>query len=171
MEFSQNVLTAAKQAIKKFPNDVSKAVDEAEKTIRELPEFKSLVDTLVRSAIQDLVYDARHRHSVSVKRGAGCYGTPPKTLTGASPGVRRVSESVYSFHIAGTTLGRLKGGQLLSIAENERAIATGHSFNARLCLKLKSLVKDDQTVREAVSEQRLRSIFREVQKEVKTTAA
>lgn len=166
VNYPKNVLKAAKKAAEKYPSDIDKAVATAEKEIRRLDEFEELVGLLVTSAVEDLVYDARHatnrriRHSV---KGRGV--AKPKVIVGRSRGVQKVCDNIYQYNIAGTTLGLLRGNQLVKTADSERAIANGHSVNVVLCLKLSKIVKGRKVVQTTVSQKRLHAIFRQSQKE------
>lgn len=171
MKYPKKVIDVANKMAEKYPSDISKATEEAEKKIRKLPEFNELVDILIRNAVQDLVYDARHRSNVQVRRENGKYGTGAKVVSGRSTSVNRAAKSVYNFHIAGTVLGAIRGDQLISIAVSEEETAEGYLFNARLCRRLSGIVPKDKTVKDAVTERRLRSIFNEVKREVNRGAA
>ena len=171
MEFPESVLRAVERAADNHPADIQKAIDAAEKAIRRLPEFETLVADLVRSAVQEMVYDARHSSNVTMRRLAGEYGGPAKTVSGDSAAVTRAAESLYCYRIAGTVLGSVLGEQLGDIAASELAKADGHAFNGRLCLRLKAMVPKEKQVRECVSEKRLMTVFKEVQDGNKSDAA
>lgn len=165
MEIPENVLRIVEEMAAKYPADIPKAIERAEKDIRSLPEFDELVSMLVRNTVQELVYDARHRANTRMRREAGDYGGQAKVVSGNSACLGRVCVSVYSYHIAGTKLGLVKGADLEAIAESERAIASGHLFNVRLCSKLKGLVPADKCVQEVVSEKKLRALFKSCSRE------
>lgn len=165
MNFPESVLNVAKLAAQKHADDVSAAVDEAERQIRRLPEFGDLVAALVRQAVQTLVYNERHRSNVRMRAEAGEYGRPAKVNVGASAAVNAVIESLYLYRIAGTTLGLVRGADLAGIAASENAQANGHIFNARLCSELSALVPAEKAVQDAVSERKLRSIFDKIRRQ------
>ena len=77
---------------------------------------------------------------------------------------------VYNYRIGGTLLGLVFGKDLLGIAEHERAIAEGHTFNARLAEALNPIVPANKRVKDAVAEKRLQMIFRQI-RETHTPAA
>jgi len=164
MEFSDEIQTIVKASAAKHGDKISKAVNDAERRIRKLPDFKSMINGLVRSAIQELVYDARHKMNTKIRQAMGSYGQPAKTITGASIAVGKASASLYSYHIAGTLLGSVQGSDLAGIAENEAAKADGHGFNAKLAARLAKIVPDEKLVRNVVSETRLKTIFMELKK-------
>lgn len=170
MEFPQNVLRVVEKAVEKHPTDIEAAVTQAERAVRKLDEFSELVDTLVRHAIQELVYDCRHHMNVATKNQNGEYDNPAKVTSAASSAVQRAADSVYLFKIAGTILGDLTGKELPVVAANETAVASGHAFNAWICNKLSPLVPEDKRVRDAVSEKKLRSIFQQAQEETQGEA-
>jgi hypothetical protein len=161
----ESVIAAAALAAQEHPDDVARATAEAERAVRELPEFPDLMAGLVTGAVRELVYDARHASNVRTRRQAGRYGTPAKVSPGGSPAVERVYESVYDYFIAGTTLGALRGEELQAVAEKEQGLAEGHLFNAGLCARLSKMVPPGQRVRDAVPERQLRGLFKKVQEE------
>lgn len=158
-EYPENVLRAAEKSVLKHPNDLDKAIEQCEKSVRRLKTFDSLVDFLIHKALQDLVYEKRHTMNVSMKRAASEYGGLGKVISGHSEGLARAARSVYLYHIGGSTLGALTGDQLEQIATDEQMIADGHLFNANLCLKLQPLVKKGKTVKDCVNEKKLNAIF------------
>jgi hypothetical protein len=170
VQFPESVLEVVAEAARKYASDIPKAVEEAEFMVRKLPEFSGLVRLLVRGAVQDLVYEARHQDNVRMRRAAGDYGGPAK-VDAAAPGVVGAHESLYLYRIAGTTLGLIKGADLKGIAESERRVAEGHAFNAALCEALAALVPEDKRVEEAVLEKRLRGIFRRLRRQKPGEAA
>jgi hypothetical protein len=158
VDYPAEVLTIVKMAVQKH-SDPAEAVAQAERQIRALPTFASLFDTLVRSAVTELVYDHRHLANVAMRRQAGQYGKPGKVVVGASESVNKVYESYYRYRIGATMLGNLTGAELLVVAQTERALAGGHLFNARLCEELGVLVPEEKAVQDVVSEKRLRALF------------
>jgi len=167
MTYPETFMAAAREAAAKHGGDIDQATAVAEAAIRSLPDFADWVNAFVTSAIRELVYDARHQMNVAMKRDTGYYGGPAKVKVGDSADIQKVYQSFYEYHIAGMQLGMLKGADLEGIAESEAARAEGHAFNARLCKKLREVVPDDKTVREAVPERKLREIFKKVQRENK----
>jgi hypothetical protein len=158
-EIPRPVLDIIDRAATRYGDDIPKAVTAAEKAIRKLPDFAELAGMFVRHAVQEMLYDSRHKTNTATRKAEGKYGGPGKVVAGASDAVGRAAESVYLYFIGGKTLGALRGDELPLIAESESAKATGHEFNARLCERLRPLVKDNKTVRESVSERKLRQIF------------
>lgn len=164
MKFPEEVLCVCRAASERHPEDVSAAVDEAVARLKRLASYPDLVETLVRQAVQDLVYEARHVKNVRTRRENGGYGGPPKVTVGGNAEIGRVYEDVFAYRIAGTTLGSLTGAELPAVASKEREIAGGHLFNAALCERLARSVPVERTVREVVSEKRLRALFRELRR-------
>jgi len=162
MKFSDEIQTIVKAAAAKHGDEISKAVDNAVWRIRKLSDFKSMVDGLVRSAIQELVYDARHKMNIKIRQDMGSYGQPAKTITGASVAVAMASASLYSYYIDGTSLGSVQGSDLARIAESETAKADGCTFNAALATRLDKIVPNKKLVRDVVSEAKLKKIFMEL---------
>src|SRR5690242_236188 len=90
----ESVVRAAEECARGWPSDPARACEEAERRVRDLPEFGALVDALVRGAVQDLVHDTQHRDNVAAKRAAGEYGKPGK-VSAAGPAVVEAYRSVY----------------------------------------------------------------------------
>lgn len=161
--FPKSVLNAAKTAAERHPSDVPAAVRDAERCIRALPEFDELVDALITRAIRDLVEDARHTQVTQIKRAAGDYKQQPKVVVGGSKAVCEAAAlSLFRMPIAGTTLGKILGGDLPEVADHEREKANGSLLNERLCRRLAKVVPAAKMVEEAVTENRLNKIFQQV---------
>ena len=162
MQFPKKFVEIATKAVAKYP-DPGTAAMKAEEAMRKLPEFDSLVDAMVSDAILTLTCDLRHESNKAIKKENGGYGMGSSYASSCGSGSDQAYESVYNYKIAGTFLGLVRGSQLASIAEHESSIAEGHLFNVRLCTSLRSMVKNDQMVQEAVSEKRLQNLFRRLQ--------
>lgn len=159
MNFPEWFLEAVRQSAEKYPNDIEKATNRAEGIIRRHEEFSGLVDELVRETILHKVYDSRHSINRTIRQANGQYGGPAP-IADLSPSVIAASTSLYLFNIASKSLGELTGAELPAIAKAERAKAAGFRANARLCELLAPLVPKEKTVRQAVSEKKLRELFR-----------
>lgn len=171
-DFPNSVVNAVETATEKHPNDIPAAVEMAVIKIKQLPEYNDLVDRLVTNAVRDMIYDVRHVANVRMKRQTGYYGKPAKVKPGDTPTVNLVYESVYNYHIAGTTLGELKGADLPALRESEHAIAEGHRFNSELLAWLvDQKIPEDKKVCEAVPAKRLKLHFDRIYRKVKETAA
>lgn len=162
MDFPQHVTDITKECAAKHGMDAKEATKCAIGKIRKLPDYGDLVEMLIEHAVLELVYDARHRSNIAMRAAAGQYGTPAKVQSSQSSAIQRVAESLYLYAIGGTVLGNITGEQLPQLAATEAAIAEGHEFNARLCLRLSKLVPKNKVVRDCVSERRLRNIFKEL---------
>jgi hypothetical protein len=173
IEFPDSVHRIVKRAVAKHPGDgdLDKAVDMAEAQIRRLRAFEDIVGGLVRKGVAQLVHDARHSQNISIRKEAGEYGQPAKVSVGTSAAVTRAATSVYDYYIDGTRLGSVFGRDLLRVADEQQAVAEGHSFNARLCRKLKPLVADDKQVEQVVKPARLKALFKEAEKRGRKHAA
>jgi len=161
MDFPKNVVSIIEQANANNPNDIVTAVNDAVARVKRLPEYPDLVDKLVHNSIQELLYDARHRINVQIKRDSGYYGGPAK-VSHYSESINRVCASVYAYQIARRQLGKIQGNELNGIAANEDRMADGHKFNADLCRWLAELVPADKLVEQAVSERKLKAKFRKL---------
>jgi len=164
MDYPKNVLEIVETATRKYPTDIEGAVQQAEKAVRKLPEFDELVEKLVHDSIQGLVYDVRHRLNIQMRQEAGGYGGPAKVVSGDSTAANRMEMDLYRYNIAGTSLGNMKGEELVPTADAERAKGEGCLFNSRLCRRLAAIVPEGKAVRDVVSATKLRSIFMEVGK-------
>lgn len=166
MSYPESVLVAVQKATDENPDDIEAAISQAERAVRKLPDFDSLVGALISEAVRELVYRTRGVMNVQIKRDAAMYVGIAK-VSSLSEGVAKVYRSVYEYKIASTTLGRLTGKQLPEVAESERAIAGGHLFNAELCEWLAEQVPEDKSVQQCVPEKRLRPMFVKIQKKYK----
>lgn len=155
----------ARQAAAEFPGDAVAATKTATQRIQALPIYAEFINALVQTAIGDLVSAARHKHNTAIKAEAGEYGGPAKVVMGNSEALRNVMESYHSYAIAGTMLGCLYGRDLEGLASDEANKAEGHRFNERLLRRLRPFVPPDCQVQEVVTNERLRQIFKDVQKE------
>lgn len=166
MIFPESVRKAVLEAVRRSPQDTGRAIDFAEQAIRGLPEFGDLLSKLVRSAVEDLVYDVRHSLNRATRRGGEAPpGAASRATLGGTTAAREVYRSAYDYHIAGTSLGSILGKDLLGLAKREHEMAGGHLFNARLCEALRPLVADMETVKSAVpNEKKLKAIFARLQK-------
>jgi hypothetical protein len=169
--FPESVLSIVREAVKRFPKDPPKSIDWAVGRVKKLPDYEDLVASLVKQAMADLIYDQRHTTTVQIRRSAREYGGPAKVVSGDSPGVASVAESVYFYKIGGTILGEILGKDLRAIGQSERAISNGHFLNARLVEKLATLVPPEKRVRDAVGEDRINKILRNLQRNIGKDAA
>jgi len=160
MEMPQWVLDIANDADAANP-DAGAAVEAAINEVFKSPQLPTWRDTLVKHAIQNQVYAARHRRNLTINRQNGNH-IPQPQVTGLSSAVAEVYESVWSFRIAGRELGLITGAELPDLEATERQQANGHLFNAELLKRLQSRVRPNQTVRQAVPETQLRRLWREV---------
>ena len=167
----ENVQKVVEDATARYASDIDRATREAMKRIKKLPEYPQLVEMFLEKAVQEMVYDARHIVNVRTKRQAGVYGGKGKVRVGDSSAVRRVTDSMYNYHIAGTVLGLVIGKDLPTIAESELRIGNGHLHNSRLCYYLSRIVPKDKRVKDAVTEKKLRELFRRAQRDVDSDAA
>jgi hypothetical protein len=147
-------------AANKFPDDIDDAVDWAYVRVQKLSDYEELCKLLVQRALRSIIADARHSANTKMRRAAGDFGKPAKIASAASPAVNTVAASCYSYFIAGKTLGKVMGKELLGIAETEQERADGCLFNVRLARALNKIVPPDKRVEEAVSEKKLTAIFR-----------
>jgi hypothetical protein len=186
----ESILRAGRKAAERFPDDIPRATRYALQLFKRLPEYEEWCEGLPMGMAQDIVHEARHHHNREIKRqsrreeeeavaayssetvGAATNGGStrprpeprPRINVAESQGVRSTYIAYMSQRIAGRTVGSLYGRELEGIAVNERERASGYEFNARLMQRLKPLVPDNRTVREAISEEKLAAIWKDVEK-------
>lgn len=160
------ILDIVKKAADEHPDAIERALELALREIQSLPGYSTFIDQLVRRAVRGAIHEYRHQMNVKMKRAEKIYGGAPKVKHGTSKGVGEAYRFGYNYFIAGRTIGSMLGRDLEDIARDERGRAIGHMFNARLCEELCRHVKPEQTVREVVSENRLRLIAARVDEEV-----
>lgn len=147
-ENPESLLEIVARAAKKHPDNIDKALDLAEREWNAEEDAAEWTHHLVRSAIRFLIHDYRHQQNTKIRRAAGEYGQPAKVVTGQA-----TSQSILdTYAIDCRSLGSIFGKELRDIAKEQRNKAAGCDFNARLCEALVDLVKPEQMVREAVSD-------------------
>lgn len=161
MNYPKNILQLIQQIVVDN-TDIDKAIDIARTRIKKHPDYEQLIETLIDQAISDMVYRARHTINNAIKREAGSYNSKPKIVIGKSPAVRKAMKSLYAFNINGTSLGKILGSELLSIAKAEEDRGAGHYRNAQLCRALAQIVPANRTVQDAVSIRRLQALFKDI---------
>src|ERR1022692_3158405 len=131
MGIPKPVLEIAAKNAAKFPNDVDRAIEQTNIQVRKLPDFAEFAGALIHQALTDCVYDARHNTNRRIKNETGQYAKPAK-LPATTQEIQDAYESVYSYCMAGKSLGSITGSEFAEIAESEAAIADGHRFNVQL---------------------------------------
>ena len=168
--FPVNLIAIVDRAAAAHPTSIEAAVAEAKAYARLASNYAEFVEQLIDGSIQELVYDARHKVNVSIKRQAGHYGKPA-LVEGCTGAISDAYRSVYDYFVGGCILGNLMGRELSTLASSERAKAGGHLFNAQLLSELTALVPEGERVRDAVTEPRLRAMFKKVHGEVQAHEA
>lgn len=158
-------------SVQNYPTDMKKALEESLERIKRLPNYRSLVEDLIKGHVQTMIYEARHRQNVRIRRETGQYGQPSKVKVGESKEVRDSYMSCYLYFIGGMTLGQMTGDDLVEIALGEKMKAEGHMYNVKLLEAIQPFVKSDQRVQDAIPEKKLKGIFSRVRKEVDEAAA
>ena len=157
MEAIQNI---AKQEAEKHADDIEAAVSGALRRVKRLSDYDDFATTLVAEAVRERVYDARHAMNTQLRRSNGAYAKPATVTAGKA--VQAVATSLYGYMIDGRTLGSLVGEELDAIAGDQEAKANGYRFNAQLLRKLAPMVAEDKSVRQCVTEAKLKRLFREL---------
>jgi hypothetical protein len=163
MEMPEYVLEIAKEEALRH-SETKPAARQVLARLRRRPGFDELRDTLLMHAVEHVVSEARHQHSVKLRKDAGVYGQPSALVQAManSPSVRAVNSSLYTYFIGGSILGLLTGEQLTPLADALQAQADGVLFNVRLLRRLATVVHGHQTVQAVVSPRRLRAMFTEL---------
>jgi hypothetical protein len=171
-DFAESLAQIVADVGEKHSSDIDAAVDECERRVKRLNDFKDFIGDLVRQALREQIHTWRHRANVAQRKSSGFYGGVAKVVAAASEAVADAAseKSLYDYFVAGTVLGELTGEQLPGIASGEREKADGHAFNADLCEALAAIVPEGKTVREAVKEGKLRTIFMGILKGTKQAA-
>lgn len=162
MDFSEEVLDIVRHSVAKYPNDVAKATDYAEERIRKLATFQSLVNSMITTSVQTLVYRARQTSNLALRRSAGGVGSTPKFNAAESKSFAEVEASYFNYYIGGRTLGSVLGSELPDIISEEDAQVEAHSANAEICRALAKLVPPDKTVQQTLTDAKLKKIFETV---------
>lgn len=157
--FEQNFKQIIMEAAEAHPDDVDAAVDASLPKLARLPEWEEYKKQLVRSAVSDLIHVYRHRENVEQRKGTGVYGGAAKVTRGRASAAIAREKSLYDYFIGGKHLGSVTGEELGAIAEVESAKAATHNFHVRLCSALSRIVPKEKTVREVVTERRLKTIW------------
>jgi hypothetical protein len=136
--------------------DARRAVACALEKVGKLPDYTDYVAALVEHSVSELVYDARHE----MNRERRPEGGPPAPGVVRPPGeaLSRVYDNLYLYRIGGTTLGRLKGEDLLPLADQEGCKGRGHLLNEALlrwCADQK--VPEGEPVEDHIPEAKLRA--------------
>lgn len=170
MQIPDEVLAVVAKANKKY-SDIQEALDQAEREVRALPVFDDLVTTLVRHAIQDLIYSDRHQVNTKIKRETGQFNATPKVkMTGAVLASYRAERSLLDLNIQGLRLGDMTGADLRDAMGREEAQGRGSLTNSRFLRRIDSRYspKDDQVLRtvKGVTDGELRKIWKQAEEEI-----
>lgn len=164
--YPEEVLEIANKCAAAHPDSIQEATDEALEFIRGLPSYKTLVDTLVLSAVQHLIHDARHRNNTRIWRDGR-----PKVNVGSSRAVATVCEASYlDLTFGGKQLRSILGKELSALAANEEEMALGRTRNAKFLRLLARIVPDEKTVGEVVTETKAKKLAAQVAAEMGAAA-
>lgn len=163
MEYPPSLRDIVSQAASQHRDDIDKAVDCAYAKWLDDPEREDFVESLERQAIREHIHFWRHRENVEMRREAGMYGGPAKVglSTGAA---NRIAEQCWleTYVIGGRIVGGITGKELPAMAKSEREKADGADFNARLCMKLASMVPEEKAVRDVLTDAKFRKVMKEL---------
>lgn len=164
MNYPESLTAIVQHAASEHRDNIDQAVDCAAKAWRATEERAEWLEQMELGQLRNLIHDARHQTNVAIRREAGAYAGPAKVglSTGAA---NRVAQSILDgYVICGRVLGDILGKELVPFAKIELERAEGYQFNARLCRKLAAVVPDDKTVRQVLSESKIRKLMREARK-------
>jgi hypothetical protein len=124
--------------------------------VRALPGHAGFLAALEEHSVSELVYDARHEMNRERRPEEG--PRPPGGVRPPGEALGRVYDNLYQYRIGGTTLGRLKGEDLLPLAEQEGQKGRGHLLNEALLRWCDAQgVPEGAEVQDHVSEAKLRA--------------
>ena len=90
MAYPKEILEVVERCEEQYTDDLAKAKEAAVRKIRRLSVYPEFVDMLVKSAVDGLVDEARHKRNVSIRNQERRYGGPAKVVVGESEGVQRL---------------------------------------------------------------------------------
>lgn len=162
MDYPSSLIGIVRRAATEHRDDIDQAVDCAEEAWLNVPEHAEWVKAMVRAELRHLIHDVRHRENVAIRHELGYYGGPAK-VANATGAVERVARNcLIDYSIGGIALGKITGKLLKSLAKSEQEKSDGYAYNARLCVRLATLVPDDKTVAECLSVKQADTIMKEV---------
>lgn len=173
MQIPSAIIEIAKEESRRHSTTIQEAVCSAKARIEALPNYEELADTLITQAVQDLIYDARHRDNreinKEIRRSGGngnggdrrYNGGGPRRVAITDPSINRVYQSAFDYRISGQILGNLRGKDLIPIANSEKEISKGHIFNYVLLKAIaeSNKVGDEETVQQKITEEELNKMF------------
>jgi hypothetical protein len=152
----------AKNALCGNMENVAGAVEQALAQIKGLPNYPAMAEGLVREAVKQLVYLARHQHNNTIKNHTGAnLQRAARRVAAYSPAVTNAHKSVYDLCIDGTTLGSIKGSRLQVLLQRTVSTIAGHRLQEELLTWLTARVPSNKTVRESVKEDELAKFYYE----------
>ena len=151
-------------AVETNPDSIDDAIDEVLKKAGKAAWFVKLAEDLITRAVRGMIQDRRHMLNVVMRGKAGQYGGKSNIDSGAMERVGKLVHGYMSYMIAGKTLAKLTGDELLATADSEAEKASGHEFNVLLCRKLAEKVKGDKMVADCFTVKTLAKVFESVRK-------
>lgn len=104
MAYPKELPEIARKAVDRYPSNIEKSTDIALRLIKRLPEYDDFMESLIRDAVQDIIYDIRHSDNVAMKRANGMYNIEPKVIVSNSSAVLEVFKSLYEMRNAGAQI-------------------------------------------------------------------
>lgn len=164
MEADERLREVIAAAIAKHKSDLDATIREAANNLRALGDAE--IDAICwRRGVAEFVHDKRHAMNMSIWANNRKMPGDPKVIAGRSETVSAVGTALseYEFKLAGRILGDIYGNELDGLAASEEALSAGHTRNATLLRRLRAIVPDNKTVRQAVKPRKLKQLFVEVQ--------
>jgi hypothetical protein len=158
----EQLLKMVEKANSAHPSSVDDALEFLIQKWGGHPARPAWAEELEIRALRQMLHDNRHKLMVSLRKKYGAYGA---ASTGLSTGAANaVAEMMLLDHysINGQPLGSILGKDLPGLANGEFENGKTRMFNAELLRKLSKIVPGDKQVREAVSETRVRKLFRDL---------
>jgi len=159
-QLPESITNIAREAATKYENDIDKAVEEALKKSKALPDFQACIEAMLASAVRSMVSDWRHADNQALRKATGVYGTGPRVSPEDTAFAMGIYDDILKYRIAGKTLALVTGDEIEGIIAGESARAEGHLFNVRLLSAIQPLVPATKTVGQAVSKRKLEAIWK-----------
>jgi hypothetical protein len=172
--FPESFFEIINAAVARHKDDTAKAVAQAIRKIRELPEFSEWINRLAENHIASMVHNRRHRLN---KAATGERISIDALDDVAAPEPRVVGREIelpdvvsnliegitLDYFIGSKTLGAMSGLELRATAA--RYFGNGHKllFLSQLCNRLARIVQPEQQVRDVVTNAELSVLVAEVQ--------
>lgn len=155
------------QSVDAEPN-AQLCVEKAFVAVQALPDYPLWVGSLVKNAVQEMVFSRRHTLNVRIKNSAAQFTKSYNTNLDGKSAVEEVKIKgiLDSMYFGGRLFGDLRGEEIDPLAQSMLESAKGATFKAKLLLAARKLVPDGFTVREKITAKKADAIHRATHAEV-----